>query len=212
MSTYEDDHNITNRRNNTRSIDHPTRREYRLRHQNQLFSSQDNEELNFRDSINNNSNDILNLINVLSNMADNSNNTLPTANYLIDQLHDILNDDTHNFNNKGVSQEFIDSLERISKKKLKTNDSCSICRNDFLNDPYPLIVKLNNCDHIFDLECIGPWLKINPTCPMCRKNVNEKRTIELPTKSRNSNNNDGGDGEDKEDEEDEEDDGMNMYG
>ena len=121
--------------------------------------------------------------------------------------------------NQGVSQEFIDSLDRIPKTKFKPNDSCAICRNEYLSDPYPLVVKLNNCNHMFDLECVSSWLKKNPTCPMCRKNVNEKRKIELPTGTgRRSDNSQLGnnaeeneEGEEGEEEEDE-DDPMNMYG
>ena len=26
-----------------------------------------------------------------------------------------------------------------------------------------------NRAHMFDLECIQPWLKVNPTCPLDRK-------------------------------------------
>jgi hypothetical protein len=30
-------------------------------------------------------------------------------------------------------------------------------------------------DHKFDFECIRPWLKLNPTCPLDRKNLIEKK-------------------------------------
>lgn len=42
-------------------------------------------------------------------------------------------------------------------------------------DKYPLVVRLPcNSEHVFDLECIGPWLKLNPTCPLDRKNFVKK--------------------------------------
>jgi hypothetical protein len=30
-------------------------------------------------------------------------------------------------------------------------------------------------DHIFDLECITPWLKLNPTCPLDRQVLLKKK-------------------------------------
>ena len=32
-------------------------------------------------------------------------------------------------------------------------------------------VKLRVCDHIFEKNSIEQWLQINPTCPLCRRNV-----------------------------------------
>lgn len=101
-----------------------------------------------------------------------------------------LNDDK----SKGVSQEFLDSLERVSINNLPNKETadCPICTNKFIDDKYPLLVKLP-CNvqqvngkkvngHIFDLECIGPWLKVNSTCPLCRFDVlevNKKRKEKL---------------------------------
>ncbi|KAL9000678.1 MAG: hypothetical protein Q9169_000714 [Polycauliona sp. 2 TL-2023] len=77
---------------------------------------------------------------------------------------------------KGVSDDFLDELDRIPKKSLKQADSCPICGNPFLEDKYPLVVRLPcHKDHIFDLECIAPWLKLHATCPMDRKNLLKKK-------------------------------------
>lgn len=86
---------------------------------------------------------------------------------------------------QGVSQEYIDSLERVPKKLIKPDQTCSICTNDFLDDPHPLIVRLP-CEgkHRFDLECIAPWLKVHSTCPLCRKDLLEKKKFnDLPEDS-----------------------------
>lgn len=84
---------------------------------------------------------------------------------------------------KGVTGEYLDSLERVSVKDLQDgeNAECPICTNRFSDDEYPLIVRLpchvqtskKTGGHIFDLECVGPWLKVNSTCPICRFDVQE---------------------------------------
>ena len=91
---------------------------------------------------------------------------------------------------------FLPELDRVSKKSLKKTDSCPICGNPFLDgtillflttkilcsipdiaiDKYPLVVRLPcHKDHVFDLECIAPWLKLHATCPMDRKNLLKKK-------------------------------------
>ena len=42
-------------------------------------------------------------------------------------------------------------------------DTCSICLEDILFGDHTTL-----CQHIFHLSCLTTWLKINPTCPMCR--------------------------------------------
>ncbi|KAI2621951.1 hypothetical protein GGS26DRAFT_568611 [Hypomontagnella submonticulosa] len=82
---------------------------------------------------------------------------------------------------KGVSQEYLDMLDRVPRKKIGDDDVCPICAERCLDDPHPLVVELP-CDghHRFDLECIGPWLLSKGTCPMCRKDLTKKKVIEIP--------------------------------
>lgn len=82
---------------------------------------------------------------------------------------------------KGVDQHFLDELERVNvKKELKQDAACAICTNEFHQDPHPLVVRLPcNEKHLFDMDCIGPWLKFNRTCPMCRKDVTVKERVVL---------------------------------
>lgn len=49
-------------------------------------------------------------------------------------------------------------------------------------DEYPLVVRLPcNPKHMFDLECIAPWLKLHATCPLDRKDlVKAKRPPPTP--------------------------------
>lgn len=85
----------------------------------------------------------------------------------------------------GVNQTFIDSLDRVDKKDLKSDEQCVICALAFLEDPYPLVVSLP-CpgQHRFDLLCVSKWLESRGTCPMCRydfvKNINKKKHIPAP--------------------------------
>lgn len=78
-----------------------------------------------------------------------------------------------------VSQEFLDGLDRVSKKALagkKGDERCPICYEQFKSDPYPLVVELPcHATHCFDLECVAPWLKTQGTCPTCRKNFVKKK-------------------------------------
>ncbi|KAL7622083.1 hypothetical protein AAE478_007585 [Parahypoxylon ruwenzoriense] len=97
----------------------------------------------------------------------------------------------------GVSQEYLDSLERVPAKKLKPDDQCAICAENFLDDPYPLVVELPcHGSHRFDLECVGPWLQSKGACPLCRKNLTEKKVVEIP----------------KDEDEEEEEDADGLYG
>jgi hypothetical protein len=82
---------------------------------------------------------------------------------------------------KGVSQNFIDGLDRVPKKQLKKTDICPICAEPFLDDQYPLVVQLPcHPSHKFDLECITPWLKLQGTCPLDRKELEEKKQVVVP--------------------------------
>ncbi|KAK3068681.1 hypothetical protein LTR53_013554 [Teratosphaeriaceae sp. CCFEE 6253] len=82
---------------------------------------------------------------------------------------------------QGVSDEFLQELERVPKKSLKEDMSCPICSNPFLEDPHPLVVRLPcHKDHLFDLECIQPWLKLNPTCPLDRQTLIKKKAPPPP--------------------------------
>lgn len=70
---------------------------------------------------------------------------------------------------KGVDEEYIAKLERVNIKKVKSDADCPICGNEYREDPHPLLVRLPCHDsHVFDLECIRPWLLLNGTCPLDR--------------------------------------------
>lgn len=78
----------------------------------------------------------------------------------------------------GVPQSFLDGLERVPKRALRKGDVCPICNEEFLEDAYPLVVQLPcHESHCFDLECVGPWLRLQGTCPMDRKEMVKKKEV-----------------------------------
>lgn len=76
---------------------------------------------------------------------------------------------------EGVSEEFCDALDRVPRASLKPSQICPICNNPFLDDQYPLVVRLPcHPTHLFDLECIRPWLRLRGTCPLDRVDFGKK--------------------------------------
>lgn len=49
---------------------------------------------------------------------------------------------------------------------------CSICLADYKGSD--MLRLLPDCGHMFHLPCVDPWLRLHPTCPVCR-------TSPLPT-------------------------------
>ncbi|KAG7863909.1 hypothetical protein KL919_001224 [Ogataea angusta] len=81
---------------------------------------------------------------------------------------------------KGIDDDFLDTLERVKISSVPKDKCCPICTNEFHQEEYPLIVELPcNSKHYFDLDCIGPWLKLNRTCPLCRVDVTQRKQFEV---------------------------------
>lgn len=110
----------------------------------------------------------------------------------------------------GVSQEFLDSLERVDVSLLPANADCPICTNRFADAQYPLVVKLpchvkGRREHVFDMDCIAPWLKMHSSCPLCRFDVRDADSVRRERLAREL-----ARAKDEDDEEEEED--WDMYG
>jgi len=85
---------------------------------------------------------------------------------------------------KGVPQSYLDELDRVNKKSLKKTDVCPICAEPFLDDQYPLVVQLPcHPQHRFDMDCIAPWLKLQGTCPLDRKELMKKKEAPKPAEN-----------------------------
>ncbi len=61
-------------------------------------------------------------------------------------LEHVLEEDIRNSPDRiqGVSQEYLDTLDRVSRKRLQSDPdgTCMICAEKFLDDPHPLVVEL----------------------------------------------------------------------
>lgn len=55
-------------------------------------------------------------------------------------------------------------IEPYSIIENKNSNFCCIC-HDNEDQCY---VKINSCSHVFHNKCLGVWLNINSTCPLCR--------------------------------------------
>lgn len=78
----------------------------------------------------------------------------------------------------GVSQTYLDGLERVPRRRLGQDEACPICVERYLDDPYALVVELPcHASHRFDLECVGPWLLAKGSCPLCRTDLTKKKEV-----------------------------------
>ncbi|GAV63876.1 zf-RING_2 domain-containing protein [Cephalotus follicularis] len=57
-----------------------------------------------------------------------------------------------------------------SQVKLQNKDStatcCSICLADYKG--VDMLRLLPDCNHLFHAKCVDQWLRLHPTCPVCR--------------------------------------------
>ncbi|XP_051131252.1 putative RING-H2 finger protein ATL71 [Andrographis paniculata] len=56
--------------------------------------------------------------------------------------------------------------EAKASYKDSTATCCSICLADYKNSD--MLRALPDCRHLFHLNCVDPWLRLHPTCPVCR--------------------------------------------
>ncbi|VVB02266.1 unnamed protein product [Arabis nemorensis] len=76
----------------------------------------------------------------------------------------------------GLDEDTIQSYPKIRYSEARDSSTastcCPICLGDYKGNH--LLRHLPDCNHLFHLKCIDTWLRLNPTCPVCR-------TSPLPT-------------------------------
>jgi len=123
MASYEDDHNLP------RTTSTPTRRARPALDLDSLFSSS-------LPSATSASEAFRALASTYSTL---SSTHTPLLNAILSTL---ASDATSNATISGVPDGFTDTLERVSKNRLKDSDTCPICNTAFLEDKFPLVVRL----------------------------------------------------------------------
>lgn len=61
-------------------------------------------------------------------------------------------------------------MNSIETYKVAREDLCPHCHEEF-SATSKKICSLLSCGHLFHQKCLDSWLKINPTCPSCRRTV-----------------------------------------
>ncbi|KAG8376831.1 hypothetical protein BUALT_Bualt09G0104800 [Buddleja alternifolia] len=56
--------------------------------------------------------------------------------------------------------------EAKKNHKDSTATCCSVCLADYKNND--MLRVLPDCRHLFHVKCVDPWLRLHPTCPVCR--------------------------------------------
>lgn len=58
------------------------------------------------------------------------------------------------------------SEAKIHKANSTSSSCCSICLADYKTTD--MLRQLPDCGHLFHVKCVDPWLRLHPTCPVCR--------------------------------------------
>ncbi|XP_050211645.1 putative RING-H2 finger protein ATL71 [Mercurialis annua] len=90
-------------------------------------------------------------------------NTAPPASSINDQdsINSIVEDTLI-----GTCPKLLYSQVKCLKGEASVGSCCSICLGDYKdNDMLRLLPK---CSHLFHFKCLDSWLRLHPTCPICR--------------------------------------------
>lgn len=103
------------------------------------------------------------------NNSDNPLNILEFLSYIFLDLEDIYTEslfESNNLEKKDIKLDVSGQKYYTVQNKI---DKCSICLNNY--EETEMVCILNNCKHMFHLECIMEWGKYKQECPMCRENI-----------------------------------------
>lgn len=69
------------------------------------------------------------------------------------------------------------SAEGNESEEAEGKKCCSICLSDYKE---PEVVRvIPDCSHMFHVDCIDEWLRLHPTCPVCRTSPLPSRRTSL---------------------------------
>ena len=73
-------------------------------------------------------------------------------------------------------KKFLKSRARKYDKTKEGDDCCSICLEDFKNkdenNEGKPVAELNCSNkHIFHVDCLEKWTRVNHVCPICRETI-----------------------------------------
>jgi hypothetical protein len=60
----------------------------------------------------------------------------------------------------------------IKSKYLETTTCCPVCFEEFKQDDEVILLK---CDHFYHHECVNNFILYNPSCPVCREDIDLKK-------------------------------------
>ncbi|GMG99500.1 hypothetical protein Nepgr_001340 [Nepenthes gracilis] len=73
---------------------------------------------------------------------------------------------------EGLDEATLSSFPKLTYSQAKLHDGgataacCSVCLGDYKDSD--VLRLLPDCGHVFHLKCVDPWLRLHPTCPICR--------------------------------------------
>ncbi|ORY97783.1 hypothetical protein BCR43DRAFT_523899 [Syncephalastrum racemosum] len=65
----------------------------------------------------------------------------------------------------------------LTEKERESQTDCAVCKEEF--EIHETVTELP-CAHLFHDDCIKPWLKVNGTCPVCRRSLNSESSGDNP--------------------------------
>ncbi|KAG2669481.1 hypothetical protein I3760_14G037000 [Carya illinoinensis] len=79
----------------------------------------------------------------------------------------------------GVHESTLGSYPKLlysetTQKGTSADSSCAICLVEYKEKD--MLRLLPDCEHLFHPSCIDPWMRLHPTCPICRRNT----TVPVP--------------------------------
>jgi hypothetical protein len=81
-------------------------------------------------------------------------------------------DEFSNLENVKVPTDIKTLIEKTKVKICeKSDDNCAICQEKYKSQD--IVRHINDCKHLYHIECIDKWFSENHTCPECRFDVNE---------------------------------------